>query len=72
MNEQTVVEKKRSGPPRGVGGAKKMRRFTPNERLKAGRLPAEVPKNDVVSAFPGSAWFYWQLQSAMSPDIVPQ
>src|ERR1700761_9245056 len=41
MNEQTVVEKKRTGPPRGAGGAKKMRRFTPDERLKAVRLYLE-------------------------------
>jgi len=41
MNEQTVVEKKRNGPPRGAGGAKKMRRFTPDQRLKAVRLYLE-------------------------------
>ena len=41
MNEQTVVEKKRNGPPRGAGAAKKTRRFTPDERLKAVRLYLE-------------------------------
>jgi len=38
MNEQTVVEKKRNSPPRGAGGAKKVRRFTLDEKLKAVRL----------------------------------
>src|SRR5580700_3807632 len=41
MNEQTVVEKKKGGPPRGAGGAKKMRRFTVHEKLKAVRLHLE-------------------------------
>jgi len=41
MNEQTVVEKKRNSPPRGAGGAKKLRRFTPDEKLKAVRLRLE-------------------------------
>ena len=35
MNEQTLVEKKRNSPPRGAGGAKKLRRFTAAEKLKA-------------------------------------
>lgn len=35
MKEKTVVEKKRSSPPRGAGGAKKSRRYTPDEKLKA-------------------------------------
>jgi transposase InsO family protein len=41
MNEQTIVEKKRNSPPRGAGGAKKLRRFTPDEKLKAVRLRLE-------------------------------
>ena len=41
MNEQTIVEKKRNSPPRGAGGAKKVRRFTPDEKLKAVRLRLE-------------------------------
>ena len=41
MNEQTVVEKKRNSPPRGAGGAKKVRRFTADEKLKAVRLRLE-------------------------------
>jgi transposase-like protein len=41
MNEQTIVEKKRNSPPRGAGGAKKMRRYTPEEKLKAVRLYRE-------------------------------
>ena len=41
MNEQTIVEKKRGGPPRGAGGAKTMRRFTVDEKLKAIRLHLE-------------------------------
>ena len=41
MNEEVKVEKKRNSPPRGAGGAKKMRRFTPAERLKAVRLYLE-------------------------------
>ena len=41
MNEQTVVEKKRNSPPRGAGGAKKVRRFTADEKLKAVRLYLE-------------------------------
>jgi transposase InsO family protein len=41
MNEQTAVEKKRTGPPRGAAGAKKMRRFTPADKLKAVRLHLE-------------------------------
>ena len=41
MNEQTVVEKKRNSPPRGAGGAKKVRRFTAEEKLKAVRVRLE-------------------------------
>ena len=41
MNEQTVVETKRNSPPRGAGGAKKVRRFTADEKLKAVRLRLE-------------------------------
>jgi transposase InsO family protein len=41
MNEQTVVEKKRNSPPRGAGGAKKLRRYTAAEKLKAVRLYLE-------------------------------
>ena len=41
MNEEVIVEKKRNSPPRGAGGAKKMRRFTPDEKLKAVRLFVE-------------------------------
>ena len=41
MNEQPVVEKKRNSPPRGAGGAKKSRRFTKDEKLKAVRLYLE-------------------------------
>jgi transposase InsO family protein len=41
MNEQTIVEKKRNSPPRGAGGAKKVRRFTADEKLKAVRLRLE-------------------------------
>jgi len=41
MNEQTVVEKKRNSPPRGAGGAKKMRRYTAAEKLRAVRLHLE-------------------------------
>ena len=41
MNEQTIVEKKRNSPPRGAGGAKKMRRYTVAEKLKAVRLCLE-------------------------------
>ena len=41
MNEQTLVEKKRNSPPRGAGGAKKMRRYTVAEKLKAVRLCLE-------------------------------
>lgn len=41
MNEQTVVEKKRNSPPRGAGGTKKVRRYTPDEKLKAVRLRLE-------------------------------
>ena len=41
MNEDVVVEKKRNSPPRGAGGAKKMRRFTEAEKLKAVRLHLE-------------------------------
>jgi transposase-like protein len=40
MNEQTVVEKKRNGPPRGAG-AKKMRRYSAAEKLRAVRLHLE-------------------------------
>jgi len=41
MNEQTIVEKKRNSPPRGAGGAKKTRRYTPAEKIKAVRLYLE-------------------------------
>ena len=41
MNEQTLVEKKRNSPPRGAGGAKKTRRFSKDEKLKAVRLYLE-------------------------------
>ena len=41
MNEEVIVEKKRNSPPRGAGGAKKSRRFTPAEKLKAVRLYRE-------------------------------
>jgi transposase InsO family protein len=41
MNEQTVVEKKKGSPPRGAGGAKKMRRYTVAEKLRAVRLHIE-------------------------------
>ena len=41
MNEQTIVEKKRNSPPRGAGGAKKVRRYTVDEKLKAVRLRLE-------------------------------
>ncbi len=41
MNEQTVVEKKRSSPPSGAGGAKKVRRYTAAEKLRAVRLHLE-------------------------------
>jgi len=41
MNEQTVVEKKRNSPPRGAGGAKKARRYSAAEKLKAVRLYTE-------------------------------
>jgi transposase InsO family protein len=41
MNEQTIVEKKKGGPPKGAGGANKMRRFTAAEKLKAVRLHLE-------------------------------
>ena len=41
MNEQTLVEKKRNSPPRGAGGAKKSRRYTVAEKLKAVRLCLE-------------------------------
>jgi transposase InsO family protein len=41
MNEKTVVEKKRNSPPRGADDAKKMRRFTAAEKLKAVRLHLE-------------------------------
>jgi transposase InsO family protein/transposase-like protein len=41
MKEKTVVEKKRNSPPRGAGGAKKARRYTPDEKLKAVRLRLE-------------------------------
>ena len=41
MNDQTIVEKKRNSPPRGAGGAKKLRRFSPDEKLKAVRLRLE-------------------------------
>ena len=42
MNEQTVVEQKRNSPPRGAGGAKKTRRYTPEEKLKASRFKPEA------------------------------
>jgi transposase-like protein len=38
MNEQTVVEKKRNSPPRGAGGAKTTRRYSPADKLRAVRL----------------------------------
>lgn len=41
MSEQTVVEKKRNSPPRGAGGAKKARRYTADEKLRAVRLRLE-------------------------------
>ena len=41
MNEQTIVEKKKNSPPRGAGGAKKARRYTAAEKLKAVRLYTE-------------------------------
>lgn len=41
MNEHTLVEKKRNSPPRGAGGAKKMRRYSAAEKLKAVRLHLE-------------------------------
>jgi transposase InsO family protein len=41
MNEQTVAEKKRNTPPRGGRGAKKLRRFTVAEKLRAVRLHLE-------------------------------
>jgi hypothetical protein len=41
MNEESVVEKKRISPPRGSGGAKKPRRYTVAEKLKAVRLYQE-------------------------------
>ena len=41
MNEEVIVEKKRNSPPRGAGGAKKVRRFTAAEKLKAVRLYRE-------------------------------
>ena len=41
MNEQTLVDKKRNSPPRGAGGAKKTRRFSKDEKLKAVRLYLE-------------------------------
>src|SRR5690242_16863073 len=41
MKEKTVVAKERNSPPRGAGGAKKARRYTPDEKLKAVRLRLE-------------------------------
>ncbi len=41
MNEEVIVEKLRKSPPRGAGGAKKMRRYTVAEKLKAVRLHLE-------------------------------
>jgi transposase InsO family protein len=41
MNEKIVVRKKKTNPPRGVGGAKKARRYTTDEKLKAVRLRLE-------------------------------
>ena len=41
MNEEVIVEKMRKSPPRGAGGAKKMRRYTAAEKLKAVRLHLE-------------------------------
>ena len=41
MNEQTIVGKKRNSPPRGAGGAKKVRRYTAAEKLRAVRLHLE-------------------------------
>lgn len=49
MNEQTVVEKKRNSPPRGAGGAKTTRRYSPADKLRAVRLHLEegFSKRDV-------------------------
>ena len=41
MNEEVIAEKMRKSPPRGAGGAKKLRRFTADEKLKAVRLHLE-------------------------------
>lgn len=41
MKDQTLVEKKRPSPPRGAGGAKKTRRYSVAEKLKAVRLCLE-------------------------------
>ena len=41
MNEEVIVEQKRNRPPRGAGGAKKSRRFTVAEKLRAVRLYRE-------------------------------
>jgi transposase InsO family protein len=41
MNEEVKVEKKRNSPPRGADGAKKSRRYTVAEKLKAVRLCLE-------------------------------
>jgi len=41
MNEEVIAEKTRKSPPRGAGGAKKMRRYTAAEKLHAVRLHRE-------------------------------
>src|ERR1700739_1822167 len=41
MNEQTLVEKQRNGPPRGAGGGRKRGSFTVADKLKAVRLHLE-------------------------------
>jgi len=41
MNEAVVAKRKRKGPPRGAGGGKKNRRFSPEERVRAVRLRLE-------------------------------
>ena len=41
MNEDVIAEKKRNSPPRGAGRAKKSRRFTVEEKLRAVRLHLE-------------------------------
>lgn len=41
MNEEVVAKKKMNSPPRGAGGAKKLRRYTVAEKLRAVRLYIE-------------------------------